>query len=185
MTRRLIALVGVSGVGKSFLLSGLRDEVPFQRLSASDLIQQQRAYEGTQVHKDALRSVAIDDNQKLLVAGYRRTVEAVDGLLVLDGHTLIDTPTGFVEAGDEVFRQLEVEQFVFLSARPEEILARREKDEKRERPVRTVTQISDYQDAALISAFKVAMALGVPLSVETQESRNRIRDLLARASGDS
>lgn len=114
--------------------------------------------------------VPIDINQALLIASFRRSVP-MSGLVVLDGHTIIDTPTGITEVGTEVFRAIEVCRFVVLVAPPEIIIARRNADHQRKRPERTSKEIHRQQEQSLASA---RLCLSRSAGVENYRRRNSI-----------
>jgi len=68
-SRRVIAVIGLSGVGKSALISCARKSFEFEHLQASSLISAERARRReAPINHDALREANIDDNQTLLVA---------------------------------------------------------------------------------------------------------------------
>lgn len=180
--RRVIALVGLSGVGKSTLLASVAKVVPFTHFQASALIKDELQHRRQVAPpQDALREAPIDTNQALLIASFRRNAP-MSGLLVLDGHTIIDTPTSIIEVGPEVFRAIEVCRFVVLVAPPEIIVARRNMDHQRKRPERTIEEIHQQQEQSLASARSAAHALGVPISIiEADESH----ELAALLTGDA
>ncbi len=162
--RTVVAVVGLSGVGKSTLLTSVRTSVSFVHLRASSLIkdeldfQQQKAF----TH-DTLREAPIDNNQVLLIAAFRRLAPN-SGLVVLDGHVMIDTPNGLVEIGPETFRALEVCHFVVLTARPEVIFQRRANDAGRRRPSRSVSELGGQQEKLLVTTQLLGEAIGAQVT---------------------
>ncbi len=181
--RRVIALVGLSGVGKSTLLASVAKAVPFTSLQASTLIKGELLHRRqVLILQDTLREAPIDANQALLVASFHRNAPA-SGLVVLDGHTLIDTPTGIAEIGAEVFGAIEVRHFVVLTALPEIISMRRTLDCRRKRPERTIEEIHRQQEQSLAVARSTAHTLGVPITViETGGSQELIPLLMKEAA---
>ena len=164
-TRRVVALVGVSGVGKSRALAHARTSGEFEHLQASTLIRAERERRRqSAIGHDALREANIDDNQALLVEGFRHAAPEA-GLVILDGHTIIDTPDGLVEIEPNVFRMLEVSRFVVLTDGPEEIYRRRFADPERKRPVRSVDELREQQERSVIVAYRAALELGVPMVI--------------------
>lgn len=104
--RKVVALAGLSGVGKSTLLENAQRTLVFEHLQASELIKaERRECQRKPVAHDLLREGNIDDNQALLISGFMRRAPK-EGLIVLDGHTVIDTPDGLVEILPSVFRRL-------------------------------------------------------------------------------
>ncbi len=86
-------------------------------------------------------------------------------MVILDGHTVIDTPDGLVEIEPNVFRMLEVSRFVILTDGPEEIYRRRLADPERKRPVRSVDELRQQQERSVIVAYRAALELGVPVVI--------------------
>lgn len=71
MTRRVAALTGISGVGKSTLLTALSQRVDFVHLQAGALIKKARESElGQSIEHDQLRNIDLDQNQQLLINGF-------------------------------------------------------------------------------------------------------------------
>lgn len=163
--RRVVAFVGLSGVGKSTLLAHARASVAFKHLQASALIKAERdRRQQAAIDHDALREANIDDNQALLIEGFRHAVPEAE-LVVLDGHTVIDTPDGLVEIEPKVFRMLGVSRFVVLTEGPEESYRRRLADPERKRPARSVDELRQQQERSVLVAHRAALALRVPLVV--------------------
>lgn len=174
--RRVIAVVGISGVGKSTAIARARTAVVFEHLQASVLIKTERDRQG-EVRHDSLREHDINDNQALLLSGFRLTAPD-SGLVVLDGHTVIDTPDGLVEIASEVFGLIGVSRFVALTDAPEKILQRRLADSERKRPERSVDELHAHQERSILVAHRAALALRIPLVVLAGESVDEITKVL-------
>ncbi|WP_133675856.1 ATP-binding protein [Aquamicrobium defluvii] len=163
--RRVVALVGLSGVGKSTLLEDARRRLVFEHLRASDLIKEERKQrQGKPAAHDLLREGNIDDNQALLVSGFKRHAPE-KGLIVLDGHTIIDTPNGLVEILPSVFSAIDVSRFVVLVDDVEKIAIRRASDNRRSRPSRSPEELAEHQEQSVLAAYRAALALRVPLFI--------------------
>lgn len=181
MKPSIVALVGLSGVGKSTLLSAIAARVTFQHLQASTLIKQAKeVLSKTSVSTDQLRHADINDNQALLVEGFSRAIDQNAELVVLDGHSIIDTPSGLVRIEPRVFGQIGVKYFVFLAAAPALICSRRAGDTTRKRPVRSEGELRQHQHQALLAAFDAAQELDVPMTVVTGTQTSVVVDLFAR-----
>jgi adenylate kinase len=183
MRQSVVALVGISGVGKSTLLRAAAKYVSFQHLQASALIKEAKERQSAAaVATDELRTADITDNQALLVKGFTNARDPAAQLVVLDGHTVIDTPTGLITIEPGVFAALGVTQFVFVADDPQAIFARRANDQTRQRPQRTPVELAHHQEQAMLAAFKVALSLEVPLHMFTPAQFEGVRDILAKAA---
>lgn len=180
MTQEVIALVGISGVGKSALLAALSRNTGFQHLQASGLIREARSSDTTgPVAGDSLRLADIDENQRLLVEGFNRARLREAPLIVLDGHTVIDAPAGLQFIAPEVFAAIGITRFVFLADLPAEIHRRRVGDASRNRPARTVAELEAHQNLALQQTLKVSLRMSIPVVVVMPTHVDLIRELFA------
>lgn len=178
MTQKVVAFVGLSGVGKTSALKALGATISFQHLGASTLIREARKANETSPNLDALRNFDIDESQRLLIKGFNKAIDPQAALVVLDGHTLIETPSGLVQIRAEVFQALKLTSMVFWADAPSEILSRRERDLTRNRPRADIADIRRFQETALLAAFEICIALNVPLSILTPRQSGRLQELL-------
>lgn len=183
MTKSVVALVGISGVGKSTLLRAAADTIQFQHLQASALIKAAKEKQtSAAVLTDELRTADIADNQALLVNGFIQTRSPDALIVVLDGHTVIDTPNGLTTIEPNVFAALGVTEFIFIADDPELIHARRSNDSSRNRPNRLARELALHQEQAVLAAFRAALILGVPLHMLSPRQLGGLLELLARAT---
>lgn len=168
MKQAIVAFVGISGVGKSTLLKAASNRLSFQHLQASSLIKDAReAITTSPIAADDLRRASINDNQALLIDGFNNARSPEEPLIVLDGHTVIDTPSGLVRIEPRVFAALGVTQFILLVDDAQAISSRRDSDQSRNRPKRSPQELEEHQTQALLNAFAAARELNVPLTVFT------------------
>ncbi len=113
--RRIIALAGLSGAGKTTLIRRVADQATLVHLSASDLIKAQIKLENEEERtSEALRSGNIPYNQDRLVTAFTAIAQSLTKHIILDCHTVIDTPVGIQRIPVEVFRAIEITDFIFL-----------------------------------------------------------------------
>lgn len=166
-----IALVGVSGVGKSTYLKRCAETLSFLHLEASSLIKEQKQLiEGTFTTSEQLRTGAVLNNQELLISAYKRRTNSEEQLCVLDGHTVIDTGRGFQKIPANVFHEMNIEKFIVLVAEAAVIKKRREMDTERKRPIRSVTDIRDYQELVKSYTTEIGKTLGIPVVIIKQNA---------------
>lgn len=160
MTRR-VALLGLSGVGKSTLIGRLNERRPVLHLQASGLIKAEQAHRKQQSEdSESLRLGAVVDNQALMVAAFRRVAADTALPIVFDGHSVIDGRDGLVEIPSSVFAELEVSTIFYLSADPNAIAARRLADAARDRPERNAEVLAEHQRFAHNTARRIAEEIG-------------------------
>jgi adenylate kinase len=166
MTRQVIALTGVSAVGKSTLIKALAASIPLEHLQASALIKEGRhASSDAALTQDQLRLVDIDENQQLLIRGFRLKAGVRTGLVILDGHTVIEREDGLTRIDSRVFGAIGIDCMMLLVDDPIAIAQRRLNDTSRKRPVPSVDDLRFIQDQAREHAVAICRALGVPLHV--------------------
>ncbi len=163
--QKTIFVAGVSGVGKTTFLKSLACRTEFQHLTASQIIKDQKRHIKSQgMTSEELRLANIGDNQKVLIDGFHRQKTPQIGLIIIDGHTVIDTPEGLVEIEGSVFKRLGIDHFIFLKENPAEILKRRQADLSRERPLVHAELIEEHQAISFSVTAKIAETLSVPLT---------------------
>lgn len=161
--RRIVLLAGVSGVGKTTTLKDATRRLAFVHLQAGEIIKFERQERQDKRHDIQItNAMEINDNQALLISGFMRCAPK-EGLIVLDGHTVIDTINGLVEISPAVFSAIGVSRFVVLIDDVEKIALRRLSDTKRMRPIRSIEELAEHQERSLLSAYRAALTLGVPV----------------------
>jgi adenylate kinase len=162
---RVLAVVGLSGVGKTTVIRRVADKLSFLHLQASALIQAERiarGYAGTS--SEDLRCGPVLDNQSLLVCGFRRASEDHLGLVVLDAHVLVDTDNGIVKIPSAVFADIGCDHIAVLTDDPLEIWQRRCNDVGRKRPSRSVQDLHEQQELVRAGSAQIAAELGIHIS---------------------
>lgn len=177
----VIALVGLSGVGKSSVLANLAGQVRFLHLRASDLIKSEKAIGSVSApSSDELRLGTVLDNQNLPIRAFQRTTFGVDVPIVLDGHILVDSEHEIIEIPVSVFRAIGATHIVFLQDTPEEIVRRRRLDANRFRPVRSADELLDQQSRAIVLAARSACGMNIPISIIMQGHLRTLSDLIGK-----
>jgi adenylate kinase len=152
---------------------------PFLHLEASKLIKDELALVQQQVQtSEELRTGAVLDNQELLVRAFHRNASGHEGLVVLDGHTVVDTGSGLQRIPASVFAEMNVRSILFLQDDPEAICSRRAADTLRTRPLRTVQEIAHHQQVAILAAAEISLKLAIPLHVVNSRMTNEIHEYL-------
>jgi adenylate kinase len=158
--RRIIALAGLSGSGKTTLLQRVQTQLDFAHLSASQLLRERSERAGRAKDSEALRLGDIDANQRELVEAFVERAADIEGDIVFDCHTVIDTPAGLQFIPSSVFGAMGITDMVFLSVEPALLVERRLRDAGRPRPTRSADELADHQVRAIAAAEDIARAIG-------------------------
>jgi adenylate kinase len=162
----VIAVFGISGVGKTWLASRLAAQRGLLHVQAGELLRQAKAIvDGQATTAEELRTGPVLDNQTLLVRAFEEVRSGKERDIVFDGHSLIDTEAGLVEVPVEIIEGLRPAGIVFVRAAPQDIARRRSADLSRRRPQRSVEQLAQHQELALSVCCRYHTALALPIFV--------------------
>ena len=176
MSQRILALTGISGVGKTTFLRRLAQLVDFQHVTGGSLIAAAR--KAKPESRDAIRHADLDDNQRLLIEGFALTRDPNAKTVIMDGHVVIDDGQRLSKIPCEVFKALGVSVMVHLEADPEQIAANRSRDSSRSRPPYPPIVLEQHQRLSRAHAETVADMLGVAFHIVTHNDAARLATLL-------
>jgi adenylate kinase len=181
MRPTIVALTGLSGVGKSTLLAAITSRMRFQHLQASALIKRGREIVlGQAVEQDQLRYSDLDENQRLLAQGLEASLDPASQLVVLDSHTVIEWENGHFLVESGVFAVAGIAGMIFLRDEAQEIVKRRANDQSRVRPRKDAADIARVQADAVTQAELICRKVGKPLYIETPSNVDGVVELLRR-----
>lgn len=177
--RRRIAVLGISGVGKSTLITKIRETIPLIHLQASGLIKAEQAHRAQNPDSsETLRNGAVIDNQALMIAAFKREAAESELPIIFDGHSVIDGRGGLIEIPSSVFGELELDAICFLAADPDAIAERRRADIERERPIHNAAILQDHQKIAESAARRIASEIKCSFISVTESEISLLRELL-------
>ncbi len=159
----ITVIAGVSGVGKSYLIESLRNELEdVAHFSAGSLIKKGRK----NTDRDQLRLLgerAVLLNQRILVGQFNKELRRCRSALVLfDAHMIIDIDTSTVEVPFEIFQEVGPSRIIHLRADPKTIRDRRISDKARSRPEIGVEKIAFQQTRSEHLARRHCQQLEIP-----------------------
>ncbi len=144
-----VALLGVSGAGKTWLASRIAAVRPkFLKLSAGKLLREALHTTGKTLRTAPSGDVLRNQNKLVDVLQAKRAGQ-LERPVLLEAHAFIDNDHELVDVPVEVLRALNVTGLLVLMVPPEALRARRVKDSDRRRPDRTTDELSRQQDHML------------------------------------
>lgn len=156
----MIALMGISGTGKSTLLDSLPLQQAYHVVSASELIKQQiNRQSSIEVSSEQMRISATRDMQELLMEAVKLEKQYTTLPIILDCHALIDKGDHIDTVPVYVFEKIGISQIIHLVVSPRDIWSRRKDDKTRTRPEISVEELADHQNKSIAHARAISMAI--------------------------
>ena len=147
----VVAVFGLSGVGKSWLISRFAAAETVVHAQASQLLREARAaISGRAETQEELRKGAVLENQTLLIEAFARLRASATAPVIFDGHSVVDGRDRLIEIPVDVIQALGPTGLVFIRDDPAAIVTRRAQDKFRIRPARTEAEIGVQQDRAFM-----------------------------------
>lgn len=162
----VVAVFGLSGVGKSWLIARFAAVNPVLHLQASQLLKDAKAaVTGMAMTSEELRKDAVIDNQALLISAFVNARNAAPVPILFDGHCVIDAGDKLVEIPASVVEALGPSALLFVHAEPSAIFNRRTGDMTRVRPTRSIVELKEHQDRARAICGEYADLLKINLHI--------------------
>jgi adenylate kinase len=159
---KVVTVFGLSGVGKSWMISRYAALANVAHVQASQLMRDAKAAQaGKAVTSEDLRRGPVLDNQSLLIDAFNKVLASEARPIIFDGHCLVDVGDEPIEIPVDVIRQLQPSGIVLMYAPAEEIVQRRERDASRERQVRPADALTAQQDRCVAICNQYAGQLGL------------------------
>ena len=144
--KRITIVVGIPGVGKTTVITKTKDILLQSGYNTTVVVfgsvMLSEAKKTGIVDRDQIRKLSLAGQQNLqnLAADYICSVK--EDLVIVDTHLFIRTSSGFFPGiPQNVVQKLKPRNLILITATPEEILARRAKDESRNRDMVSIEEI--------------------------------------------
>jgi adenylate kinase len=159
---KVVTVFGLSGVGKSWMISRYASASNVAHVQASQLMRDARAaLVGQPVTSEDLRRGPVLDNQSLLTDAFANVLATEMRPIIFDGHCLVDVGEQPIEIPLAVIRKLQPSGIMLVQAPADEILRRRESDTLRDRPVRTADALAAQQVRCIAICTDYSERLGI------------------------
>jgi len=149
----MIIVMGVPGAGKSSVLSGAAGS-GYIFVNYGDLMFEIAKVKFSLQNRDEMRKLDVKKQSEVQKAVAEK-LAGMKGKIILDTHCSIATPSGYLPGLPfALLGKLKVEKLVYITAPPNEILARRQKDATRKRES-SIEQLQDHEgiNRAFLAAY--------------------------------
>jgi adenylate kinase len=163
--KRITIVVGIPGVGKTTVITKTKDKLLLSGYKATVVVfgsvMLSEAKKMGIGDRDQIRKLSLSGQQNLqnLAADYICSVK--EDLVIVDTHLFIRTPSGFFPGiPQNVIQKLKPRNLILITATPEEILARRAKDESRNRDMVSIEEIKKELGLAISMISTISILSG-------------------------
>ncbi len=158
-----VVVLAVPGAGKTTIFKKLTEMRPDVKiLNFGDLMFKEAAVIYGLKSRDEMRSKIPFDSYRELQELAAENISRQDGTIIVDTHAAVKTPYGYYPGiPSTVVAKLRPHSIIFLEYRPEDIAARRAKDETagiRSRGAESYQEIEEHQAIALTYAIAASNA---------------------------
>jgi adenylate kinase len=163
--KRITIVVGIPGVGKTTVITKTKDILLQSGYNTNVVVfgsvMLSEAKKTGIVDRDQIRKLSLAGQQNLqnLAADYICSVK--EDLVIVDTHLFIRTSSGFFPGiPQNVIQKLKPRNLILITATPEEILARRAKDESRNRDMVSIEEIKKELGLAISMISTISILSG-------------------------
>ena len=163
--KRITIVVGIPGVGKTTVITKTKDILLQSGCNTTVVVfgsvMLSEAKKTGIVDRDQIRKLSLSGQQNLqnLAADYICSVK--EDLVIVDTHLFIRTSSGFFPGiPQNVIQKLKPRNLILITATPEEIIARRAKDESRNRDMVSIEEIKKELRLAISMISTISILSG-------------------------
>ena len=163
--KRITIVVGIPGVGKTTVITKTKDILLQSGYNTTVVVfgsvMLSEAKKMGIADRDQIRKLSLSGQQNLqnLAADYICSVK--EDLVIVDTHLFVRTSSGFFPGiPQNVIHKLKPRNLILITATPEEILARRSKDESRHRDMVSIDEIKKELGLAISMISTISILSG-------------------------
>lgn len=161
----VVLLSGIPGAGKTTVMQKALEKKPLDFVTYGtvmfDLAREKMGVED----RDAMRTLSVEKQRQLQEMTADRVAEMGD--VVVDTHCTIKTPAGYLPGFPyDILKRLQPRLIILVEASPQEIAARRSKDEGlRRRDQETEEEMEEHQMMNRVAAMTYAILVGATVKI--------------------
>lgn len=165
----VVVITGTPGAGKTTVLSGALEKLKgkFEIVNYGDEMMKAAEKKKIVKHRDEMRKLAPETQKKIQkLAAESIAKKAKKTSIIVDTHCCIKTPKGYLPGLPKwVIEKIKPNQIVLVEADPNEIAARRAKDETRVRDAEYASELEEHQMMNRAMAMAYAMYTGATVKI--------------------
>jgi adenylate kinase len=171
--RNVVIATGIPGVGKTTVIDGAVEAGDTEHGEEVKVINfgtemfEVASERGLVTDRDEMRKLPTRKQREIQrLAGESIAKKAESSRVIVDTHTLIETPNGFLIGLPEwVIKAIMPKTIVLVEAEPENIASRRSQDETRNRDVQLATEIRTHQEMCRAAAAAAGTLTGATVRI--------------------
>ncbi|GBC74992.1 Thymidylate kinase [archaeon HR06] len=183
-----VLIVGVAGVGKTAVLSKVKEILSNNGLKVETVTYGSVMFEEAKKmfnlnNRDELRKLKLKDQRKLQLLAAEKISKLKEDILLIDTHLAIKTGNAYLPGLPfEVIKKLKLDLIILIEATSEEILKRRMNDKSRNREALNKESIEEELRMEKEFLATCATLAGAPLFcvVNKENKLNETADLVAK-----
>ncbi len=165
-----VIIVGISGVGKTTIVSKVVEMLKAKKISVSvsifGTVMFEEAKKNGLKSRDDLRKLSVPEQRNLQSMAARKIASLSDDAVIVDTHAFIATREGFYPGLPyNVLEILKPDSFIMITARPEEIYNRRMRDTTRNRDIVSIDAIKKELDVTSAMLSTCSILCGSPIKM--------------------
>ena len=173
MTKKeLIVIAGIPGVGKTTVLEeavkiAKEKGKKYRVINFGDVMLEIAKADGLVNHRDEMRTLPLEKQKEIQREAAKKIASlSYEENIIVDTHVSIKTPKGYMPGLPLwVLEELEPTSIILIEALPEEIYARRKRDETRKRDIESLERIDLHQKYNRYMAAAYAMVSGASVDI--------------------
>ncbi len=166
--RDIVVITGIPGVGKTSVVEqAVKKLKNYKIVNFGDVMFDIAKGEGLVKHRDDMRKLSPETQKKIQRHAAKKIAGmAADSNIIVDTHISIKTPKGYLPGLPLwVLEELEPTKIIIIDASPEEIYARRKRDDTRKRDEEKLESIRFHQIYNVHLAGAYSMITGATVSI--------------------
>lgn len=186
MSGKIVAVLGISGVGKSTMVRSFVEKYPaVLSVSASELLKHQLSENNSEKLRTAASTTVLANQNHLAMAFTDFRGASYDKNIIFDGHSIIDNEEGVIVIPTSIYEAIDPSIIIFIEEAPATIAVRRQADSSRQRPKRRTQELGAQQRLAKDTALAYGRKLSVTCEVITSSDSESFERIIFEALGNT